>query len=240
MKKRIQRIRFIFACFLSLVLLSLLLFLLLPKTLESFTQFVITHIMNLDNADSITKAKILEARNELIYAESWSADGIDAYVMDLEGNVLEKLPEFSELFPADWSVPAGLPKAEVYSESSPYSTTTEVTQYVDSVSLRKPSKTAASKPFRTISTTRYIENKVRFDTTMIRSFTQIVPGTTYNLGYTNLNTGSDLAHKTNMKSGESLSVSPPKNIKVGIRASSYNTWGTYDFITYETYSRIVL
>ena len=78
MKKRIQRIRFIFACFLSLVLLSTTSLSAVAKDLGEF--YTIRHYayMNLDNADSITKAKILEARNELIYAESWSADGIDA------------------------------------------------------------------------------------------------------------------------------------------------------------------
>lgn len=235
-----KRARFVFCCFLSLVLLCTAPLSAVAKDLGELSAICYYAYMNFDHADSITKVKILESRNKLIYAESWSADGIDAYVTDLEGNIIEKLPEFSELFPADWSVPSAVPETKIPSGISPYSDTTDVTVYRDNVSLRKPSETAASKPFRTISTTRYIEDKVRFDTISIRSFTQVVSGTTYNLGYTNLNTGSDLAHKTNLKSGESLSVYPPKNIKVGVRASSYNTSGTYEFFTYDHYSRTVL
>lgn len=52
------------------------------------------------------RKKILDARKTIIYNSSWAADGIAAYVEDTEtGEVIEKLPAFSELFP-DWELPS--------------------------------------------------------------------------------------------------------------------------------------
>jgi len=61
--------------------------------------------MDLETADESLKAKILEARNKIILSESWAADGIYAYVSDPDGNIVNVLPQFSELFPSDWDVP---------------------------------------------------------------------------------------------------------------------------------------
>lgn len=48
------------------------------------------------------KEAILEARNSIIYSTSWTVDGQVSY--GLPDGTIEKLPEFSELFP-DWEVP---------------------------------------------------------------------------------------------------------------------------------------
>ena len=49
---------------------------------------------------------ILEARRRVMNRfDGWAADGIEAYVTDLEGNIIERVPEFHELFPSDWEQP---------------------------------------------------------------------------------------------------------------------------------------
>ena len=59
--------------------------------------------MPLDTATPEMKEKILAARNEIIFGQSWAADGVELYVERRDGTV-EKVPEFSELFPG-WEVP---------------------------------------------------------------------------------------------------------------------------------------
>ena len=62
--------------------------------------------MNLEQAEESVKPMILAARNKIIFSESWAEDGITAYVKDADGNIVEELPHFSELFPEDWKNPA--------------------------------------------------------------------------------------------------------------------------------------
>lgn len=62
--------------------------------------------MNLDEASSEIKPVIQEARNRIIFNTSWAANGTNAWVLDEDGNVIEKLPYFSQLFPSDWDMPS--------------------------------------------------------------------------------------------------------------------------------------
>ena len=48
---------------------------------------------------------IIEARNKIISRQSWVADSVQGFVYDENGNLIEKVPQFSELFPEGWSVP---------------------------------------------------------------------------------------------------------------------------------------
>lgn len=45
----------------------------------------------------------IESKEEIIYSESWSADGMEVYIIRRDGTT-EKVPEFSELFPG-WNIP---------------------------------------------------------------------------------------------------------------------------------------
>lgn len=58
--------------------------------------------MNLDQASEAMQEKILQAREEIIFSKSWVADGLQGFVYDKDGNVIEEVPQFSEIFPADW------------------------------------------------------------------------------------------------------------------------------------------
>lgn len=57
---------------------------------------------NLDEAPEEWQDDILQAREEIIYSQSWTVDG--ACVIQNEDGTIEELPEFSELFP-EWDVP---------------------------------------------------------------------------------------------------------------------------------------
>ena len=62
--------------------------------------------MKLADAEASLEPVILEARRRVMNRfDGWAADGIEAYVTDLEGNIIERVPEFHELFPSDWEQP---------------------------------------------------------------------------------------------------------------------------------------
>ncbi len=62
--------------------------------------------MDLDSAPAELHSLILEARSRIIYGSTrWVADGQDAYIKDKDGNIIEVLPHFHDLFPEDWEMP---------------------------------------------------------------------------------------------------------------------------------------
>ena len=62
--------------------------------------------MDLETAEESLKPYILEARRQIVYSvDGWSADDTDAWIVDSEGNHIEEVPHFSDLFPADWDMP---------------------------------------------------------------------------------------------------------------------------------------
>lgn len=50
------------------------------------------------------KQKILDARKIIVTTKDWVADGYTAYIEDENGNLLKKIPAFSEVFPG-WELP---------------------------------------------------------------------------------------------------------------------------------------
>lgn len=63
--------------------------------------------MNLETADESLKPYILEARRQIIYSgNGWVADDADAWVVGMDGTMVEELPHFSDLYPSDWYMPA--------------------------------------------------------------------------------------------------------------------------------------
>ena len=61
--------------------------------------------LNLETAKENEKPIILEARNRIIFRNSWVSDEVNGRVLDENGNVIEELPHFSDLFPEDWDEP---------------------------------------------------------------------------------------------------------------------------------------
>lgn len=61
--------------------------------------------MILEEAPEELEPIILEARNRIIHNSSWVADDLQGWVVDPEGTVVEIVPQFHEIFPADWEIP---------------------------------------------------------------------------------------------------------------------------------------
>ena len=61
--------------------------------------------LELGTADPEIVPVILKARDTIIFRQSWVADGVQGFVYDKNWNIIEEVPQFSELFPKDWSIP---------------------------------------------------------------------------------------------------------------------------------------
>lgn len=66
--------------------------------------------MDIDSATPAMQEKILDARNTIIFSQSWTNlaehDGVTAGVIDFNSNTTQELPDFHDIFPADWEVPS--------------------------------------------------------------------------------------------------------------------------------------
>lgn len=74
--------------------------------------------LDVKTAAPALKAEILEARNVIIFNETWIADGYEATVTEPNGTV-HNVPHFSELFPADWDLPIEEPNTASHHERQP-------------------------------------------------------------------------------------------------------------------------
>lgn len=63
--------------------------------------------MELDTAPTEIHPFILEARSRIIYDSDigWVADDMDGCIKDKDGNIIEILPHFHDIFPDDWELP---------------------------------------------------------------------------------------------------------------------------------------
>ena len=61
--------------------------------------------LNLDTASPSDQIIILAARNQLIYRQSWSANGASGRILRPDGTLEQELPQFYSLFPLDWDPP---------------------------------------------------------------------------------------------------------------------------------------
>lgn len=61
--------------------------------------------LDLNSADPSLASVILKAREKIIFRQSWVADGLQGFAYNSAENKVEEVPQFSELFPEDWSIP---------------------------------------------------------------------------------------------------------------------------------------
>lgn len=61
--------------------------------------------LDMETADQELRQVIREAQCRIIFSTSWVADETNGWVLDENGNVIEVLPHFSQVFPADWATP---------------------------------------------------------------------------------------------------------------------------------------
>lgn len=183
--------------------------------------------MSLDSAGPEMQEKILEARNEIIFSEGWAADGVEAYVKRRDGTI-EKLPEFSELFPG-WDIP-------VMDNSLNVEHDHEMIGDEDSTEIMPLSEDVAS--FRV-----YLRNPT---SVMTSPFTHCLHEGTYveagvntlyasehcNIGFSNYSTGASLGYEPEMYPGESIILYTFgwDSFDCAVRASTSSTPG-YSILT---------
>ena len=89
-----------------------------PETLSDFSTEEIDAIlkergedyyayMTLQESNKTLHPIILEARWRIISNESWVDDDINGYIQDENGNIIEIVPHFHDIFPADWEIQPG-------------------------------------------------------------------------------------------------------------------------------------
>jgi hypothetical protein len=164
--------------------------------------------MNLETAPYDMKGKILEARKKIIFSNSWVADGQYGEVLDADGKVKRVIPQFSDIFPG-WEVPkeeitltrAYLPEIDVWNGNVNF----------------QSASSSDSTPFL-----RFAAQGGTTQTYISYSYNGV---TTHNFGYTNLQTGNNIAYLDNMQIGEVFSWYISGGTQVGVRASTYGTTG---------------
>lgn len=189
--------------------------------------------LDIEQVDSNTREKVIAAREEIIFNESWVADGLEAYVIDGDGNIKERIPEFSSVFPAEW----GTSIVEQVNDATRDSLANMLANsdfpygnyYSCDVKLQYPSTEVNTPCFKTIKT-RGSLNGVATEMTSISTVGYIPNNHTFNLGYTNISTGRSLLHKMRLKNNEGLKLNTSgMDITLGIRASSFVYGGNMSF-----------
>lgn len=174
-----------------------------------------------ENTVESRKTAILVAREAIIYSESWVADGVYGEILDQNGKVKEVLPQFSDIFPEDWDIPV-----ERNSHSVLISSDQEVyynPYFNNSVWLSKPPSQGITPPFCSFVTTGFAGTPSEYVVETVYTYGiygNLSKTAFYNLGYTNVTTGASLAYAVDLENGDTFKINPPKNITIGVRASS--------------------
>lgn len=155
--------------------------------------------LDIEKAPESLREKILKARQAIIFSESWSADGYECYIVDVaSGDKIEKLPEFSEIFPdwdapvldtesefnPDWVIPEYIhPDVDAYVPGWDVSNSPTRRVFYGSVYLNTPPADTLTDPFFTFNT-QGIETLAYASTLYSSQY--------YNLGFSNTSTGASL------------------------------------------------
>lgn len=178
--------------------------------------------MDLEEAPAELQDTILEARAQIIFQESWVADGYEGQVTYPDGTVIE-LPQFSELFPDDWEipvestnqeetvdVPAALPAMDAVVPATAWTTLLQA-----QVRLLHPSDILNTPPFGKWSNLTGV-----LKTTVVA----LAAPTSCNIGYTNMKTNQSMGYSTGLPVGGVFQMNVT-NAYVGVRASTSSTVG---------------
>lgn len=174
--------------------------------------------LDIDTEMASIEEKILNSRKEIIYNNSWVADGYTAYIGDVRTGKEEALPQFSELFPG-WDLPI-----EDTVEKSYNNTDSEIMPLASTyifnnlVYLYNPG-VVISRPFFTTTVGRDVQE--------LRSFATSLPGASCNIGFTNMNTNQSIVYGASLSTWQYVKVPGSRNslIPVGVRASTNSTQG---------------
>lgn len=175
--------------------------------------------MSLDDVDVETQSQILQARNEIIFNTSWVADDVNGRVVDENGNVIETLPHFSDVFPSDWDIPSNAQTINANSNGGAETYAISPTEvYAD--------LTRTNTTFYTLSTVGFAGTAYEYYITTISTHGYYDSGSKCNIGYTNNDTGRSLGYKSNLAEGTAFEIDAPEDASVSIYASSSSvgTW----------------
>ena len=186
--------------------------------------------MDMNTADDLLKVEIQQARNALIFRTGWVTDGVKGYVHDENGNIIEELPQFYDLFPSEWEIPE-VPEyslADAFEPQQWSSLRASVDAAFDgTVTLQQPTDGVVSSAFCKVSTSWNGYTVTQIDTIGYNG-----SSAKYNVSYTNTATKKSLGYKNNLTSGQGFTIYPPKNITVGVHASSYSDPGEWTMQVY--------
>ncbi len=185
--------------------------------------------MEFETAPEVLQPKILEARSDIIFNTSWIADDLNAYVIDEEGNIVEELPHFSEVFPNDWDIPV-FPVNKIERTVMPLDD--EIMQFTYDEWLTYPSEEYVTPPFCTVSTLGFPGTSAEYHVRWIATnatYTVLPSDATYNLAYTDADTGRTLGSKIYIGKGAGLRVEFPydSDYRVNIHASTFDQPGDW-------------
>lgn len=189
--------------------------------------------MDIDQASEEIQPKILEAREKIIMSQSWVVDGAKGYVYDKDGNVIEEVPQFHDLFPADWEVPVVTAQKEVKTATPQVARDyTDIMVFFHDTLYLEEAPSSSNTPSFTSVDTSFKRGYEQYDLTSIytEAYCHIGEGGTftYNVGYTDADTGKSLGLKTRMQSGQyfSMSVSSSEVDEIAVRASMNSSTST--------------
>lgn len=181
--------------------------------------------MDLDSASGAMQARILEARNTIIYSKSWVANGATGRILDRDGNVYEELPQFTDIFPSDWAVPLA--------ETSPIAVQSEYDWnpfFNDNINLKKPPTTGGTPAFCSFDTYAFPDTEVEYYVEHVMTsaiYQNITVDATYNCGYTNKATGKSYGYALYIKNGYTYEIDPPSKIRLQVHASTNDHIGEW-------------
>lgn len=199
--------------------------------------------MDLETAPEELRDKILEARNTVIFSQSWVADGYGGMSVIRADGTIEHLPLFSELFPEDWDIPGAPPGTLPDGEG------VSVLEAEDGAG-RRPAPAegiqygggAAHRPAAilfSVDRTLYLEhpssqtdtdtffNYFLDDAVIYTEVSELTASRSCNVGYTDLGTGASIGFQENMTPGDIYIFwnAEHRSFNCGVRASTYDTPG---------------
>lgn len=150
-----------------------------------------------DTSSPERQAEIYAARNRLIFGDqAWTVDGA-VRVFNLKTGVSEKVPEFYDLFPADWEIPAGPTAQNVDFMIETVSTAASNVSFNGNVKIPLASSSDYNTP------PFFSFNYPGEDNGPVGVYVSSFPGTHYNAGFLNQDTGKGAGWVPSLKVGES-------------------------------------
>jgi len=185
---------------------------------EKLQEAAIYAYMDIETAPEALESTILQAREEIIFSESWTVNG-QGYTVRADGTV-EYDPEFSYLFP-NWDIPKdedyvafdGSKLQLGFDFLAATFSSLDVNNYMIPKATRKNAKTMKSVRANT-------------DETLVTKITALKPSSC-NIGYSHA--GYSIRYKQNLRVGDICYIFPEKGSRYAIRTSTNGTSGLGSF-----------